>query len=128
MKVRTKKLSGWLLLLSTMEPMPSAEQTKGPDALIQASTQAAHAQMLLDRCSYRDAEEWLRRALETAHGFRSANSVERDTAGSLVARIEIQLAELQGRRKLLDRGVNEHSRLVSAQAPEPAGRGRTRAG
>ncbi len=122
MKFRSRALSSWVLLLGAAAPMPSAEQTKGPDALIQASTQAAHAHVLLEQCSYAEAEEWLQRALETARGSRSADFVERDTAGSLVARLQIQLAELRKRRKQLDREARELSRLVSAGWLETAQR------
>jgi len=101
----------WLFLITAGVIL--AQVPRGPDSLVLASAQAAHAQALFERCSYREAEQWLRRALDSARRFRSSDAVERDTAGSLVARLEIRLAETDKRRRQLDREAAEISRLVS---------------
>jgi hypothetical protein len=85
-----------------------------PDALIKASTMAAHAEQLAGACSFRDAEDWTHRALDAVRSARYQDSADRDTAGTMEAQLEIRLKAVQNRRKELDDAAFTLPRLVSA--------------
>jgi tetratricopeptide (TPR) repeat protein len=106
-------LAAMSLLPQTAFPGSNADVGR-PDALIKASTMAAHAEELVAACSFRAAEDWTRRAIDAVRSSRYQEATDRDTAGALDAQLEIRLKTLQNRRKELDDAASALPRLVAA--------------
>ena len=87
---------------------------QGPDPLIYAGTQATYAHRLFDQCEYDQALDWMNRAVRQLREFRSARPLDRDTAGALLTRLEIERAELRRRRKLFDQAARDLQGLLAA--------------
>jgi len=103
-----------LAIVSLLAQPAFASADGRPDALIKASTMAAHAEELATACSFRDAEDWTRRAINAVRSARYQAATDRDAAGTLDAQLEIRLQTLQNRRKELDDAASALPRLVAA--------------
>ena len=96
-------------------------QNQGPDPLINASAEETHAQRLFhDECAYQEGLDWMDRAIQKVRAFRSPLSRDRDMAGALLARLEIERAQLWRRRRQLDAEARQLDTLVQAGQIETA--------
>ncbi len=93
---------------------------QGPDLLIAASEQAAHADTLFASCRYDEAEQWLKHAIRNTRQMHSSSQLVRDTGGSLLGRLEIRLDGFHRQRKLYDREHLAIRRLLQAGRVEAA--------
>lgn len=90
-------------------------RNQGPDPLIHASAEAAYAQRLFhDECAYQEGLDSMDRAIRKVRAFRSPLSRDRDTAGALLARLEIEREQLWRRRRQLDAAARQLDTLVQA--------------
>lgn len=77
--------------------LPCVASDKSPDPLIEAALYAQRGRSVASSC-LADAIQWDRKALDSAHRFRSKSSTQRDTAGAFIANVEMHLADLKQRR------------------------------
>jgi hypothetical protein len=87
------------ILLMLVMPLQCMAQVMGkPDALIEAAMYEARAREQR-ACSLEDAERWCRKAIEAGRRFRTSDRVEQDMAGAFIARSQMLLIEIRGKRQ-----------------------------
>jgi hypothetical protein len=88
-----------------------ADDMKPPNLLVEAAILLNKAREEMG-CPAGEADG--KKALSTARRFRSASQVDRDTAGALLADIEIFLGETRRRRKFLEGESMEVTKLLAS--------------
>jgi hypothetical protein len=94
--------------------LPAAGNERGPDMVIAAAEEAAHADVLAGECRFDDAEQWMQQAIRMAKDARSDDKLGRDIAGSAVGQMTIKLDEFRRQRKAWDRALADARLALSA--------------
>jgi hypothetical protein len=110
------------VLMMFLVPLQSmAQVVDKPDSLIEAALYDARARDQM-KCSLEDAERWCKKALETGRRFRTSDRAERDMAGAFIARSQMLLVEIRGKRQQMHDVSNVLGKLIDDNRLQSANR------
>lgn len=102
------------LLILALARIALAGQVDHADKLIEAHEYRLQAEHVLNsQCSLPKAEDWAKRALNTARSYRTTDQRLREDAGEFISQVTILLADVREREKLEEQLLKKTQTFIS---------------